>query len=129
METARQVASYPVVSTPVPYDQMKSQCEALVTGKQQKMSVLQSFKTQQEVKALVVSSEYNQNDPPLPITVSLYILLIQALIIFNIYVLLLCVYVFFFFLWLPAKSSINHHPSDFDKNVLIAVASWTFLGL
>ncbi|KAH9783631.1 ARM repeat superfamily protein [Citrus sinensis] len=67
LETARQVASYPVVSTPVPYDQMKSQCEALVTGKQQKMSVLQSFKTQQEVKALVVSSEYNQNDPPLPI--------------------------------------------------------------
>lgn len=128
METARQVASYPVVSTPVPYDQMKSQCEALVTGKQQKMSVLQSFKTQQEVKALVVSSEYNQNDPPLPIMVSLYILLIQALIIFNIYVLLLCVYCFFF-LGLPAKSSINHHPSDFDKNVLIAVASWTFLGL
>lgn len=67
LETARQVASYPVVSTTVPYDQMKSQCEALVTGKQQKMSVLQSFKTQQEVKALVVSSEYNQNDPPLPI--------------------------------------------------------------
>ncbi|KDO47319.1 hypothetical protein CISIN_1g001882mg [Citrus sinensis] len=67
LETARQVASYPVVSTTVPYDQMKSQCEALVTGKQQKMSVLQSFKTQQEVKALVVSSGYNQNDPPLPI--------------------------------------------------------------
>lgn len=96
METARQVASYPVVSTPVPYDQMKSQCEALVTGKQQKMSVLQSFKTQQEVKALVVSSGYNQNDPPLPIMVSLYILLIQALIIFNIYVLLLCMCFFFF---------------------------------
>lgn len=68
LETARQVASYPVLSTPVPYDQMKSQCEALVTGKQQKMSVLQSFKTQQEVKALVVSSEYDQNDSPLPIT-------------------------------------------------------------
>lgn len=68
LETARQVASYPVLSTPVPYDQMKSQCEALVTGKQQKMSVLQSFKTRQEVKALVVSSEYDQKDPPLPIT-------------------------------------------------------------
>ena len=43
-ETARQVASLPVSSLPVPYDQMMNQCEALVTGKQQKMSVLRSFK-------------------------------------------------------------------------------------
>ncbi|KAL0697355.1 hypothetical protein Bca4012_053477 [Brassica carinata] len=43
-ETARQVASLPVSSTPVPYDQMMNQCEALMTGKQQKMSVLRSFK-------------------------------------------------------------------------------------
>ncbi|KAG6575359.1 Protein SEMI-ROLLED LEAF 2, partial [Cucurbita argyrosperma subsp. sororia] len=40
LETARQVASFPVSSAPVPYDQMKSQCEALITCKQQKMSVL-----------------------------------------------------------------------------------------
>jgi hypothetical protein len=43
-ETARQVANIPVSANPVPYDQMKSQCEALVMEKQQKMSVLLSFK-------------------------------------------------------------------------------------
>ncbi|XP_068646363.1 protein SEMI-ROLLED LEAF 2-like isoform X2 [Aristolochia californica] len=48
LETARQVASFPVSSTPVPYDQMKSQCEALVIGKQQKMSALLSLKHQSE---------------------------------------------------------------------------------
>ncbi|CAI9762848.1 unnamed protein product [Fraxinus pennsylvanica] len=47
LETARQVASLPVSSKPIPYDQVKNECEALVTGKQQKMSVLQSFKLQQ----------------------------------------------------------------------------------
>ncbi|KAL5703058.1 hypothetical protein ACHQM5_028197 [Ranunculus cassubicifolius] len=47
LETARQVASFPVSTTPIPYDQMKNQCEALVTGKNQKMSVLMSFKTPQ----------------------------------------------------------------------------------
>ncbi|KAF0919718.1 hypothetical protein E2562_031063 [Oryza meyeriana var. granulata] len=43
-ETARQVASVAVSANLVPYDQMKSQCEALVMEKQQKMSVLLSFK-------------------------------------------------------------------------------------
>lgn len=43
-ETARQVANAPVSANLVPYDQMKSQCEALVMEKQQKMSVLLSFK-------------------------------------------------------------------------------------
>ena len=62
LETARQVASFPVSSTPVPYDQMKSQCEALVTGKQQKMSVLQSYK-QQDTKAIVVYGEDEQSSP------------------------------------------------------------------
>lgn len=62
LETARQVASFPVSSTPIPYDQMKSQCEALVTGKQQKMSVLQSFK-QQDTKAIVVYGENEQSSP------------------------------------------------------------------
>ncbi|KAK7832437.1 protein efr3 like protein [Quercus suber] len=57
LETARQVASFPVSSMPIPYDQMKSQCEALVTGKQQKMSVLQSFKHKQESKAIVLSDQ------------------------------------------------------------------------
>uniref|UniRef100_A0A0E0JS79 Uncharacterized protein n=1 Tax=Oryza punctata TaxID=4537 RepID=A0A0E0JS79_ORYPU len=37
-ETARQVANVPVSANLVPYDQMKSQCEALVMEKQQKMS-------------------------------------------------------------------------------------------
>nr|XP_011457274.1 PREDICTED: uncharacterized protein LOC101313176 isoform X3 [Fragaria vesca subsp. vesca] len=67
LETAQQVASFPVSTTPVPYDQMKSQCEALVTGKQQKMAVLHSFKHQQETKALVLSSESeNKSHASLP---------------------------------------------------------------
>lgn len=60
LETARQVASFPVSSTPIPYDQMKDHCEALVTGKQQKMSVLHSFKQHQEVNALALSSGRDQ---------------------------------------------------------------------
>ncbi|KAH1224706.1 Protein EFR3 [Glycine max] len=67
LETARQVASFPISSTPVPYDQMKNQCEALVTGKQQKMSILHSFKHQQETRALVLSSENETKVSPLPI--------------------------------------------------------------
>ncbi|XP_010069301.2 protein SEMI-ROLLED LEAF 2 isoform X2 [Eucalyptus grandis] len=67
LETARQVASLPVSSVPIPYDQMKNQCEALVTGKQQKMSVLHSFKNQQEAKAIVVSGENENNAPHFPI--------------------------------------------------------------
>ena len=55
-ETARQVASLPVSSTPVPYDQMMNQCEALETGKQQKMSVLRSFKPE-PTKAIPLSEE------------------------------------------------------------------------
>ncbi|KAI3804431.1 hypothetical protein L1987_25969 [Smallanthus sonchifolius] len=57
LETARQVASLPVSSTPVTYDQVKDQCEALVTGKQQKMSVLQSFKKQQDCMTIIISGE------------------------------------------------------------------------
>ncbi|XP_038885071.1 protein SEMI-ROLLED LEAF 2 isoform X1 [Benincasa hispida] len=67
LETARQVASFPVSSAPVPYDQMKSQCEALVSCKQQKMSVLHSFKHKKEEKAIVLSSEIETLYPPLPI--------------------------------------------------------------
>lgn len=65
LETARQVASLPVSSTPIPYDQMKNQCEALVSGKQLKMSVLQSFKHHQEAKAIVLYHE-EQKYPTLP---------------------------------------------------------------
>ncbi|KAG2726037.1 hypothetical protein I3760_01G093500 [Carya illinoinensis] len=67
LETARQVASVPVSSTPIPYDQMKSQCEALVTGKQQKMSVLHSFKDQKESDAIVLSGENEKKYHVLPI--------------------------------------------------------------
>ncbi|KAK2631459.1 hypothetical protein EUGRSUZ_L02877 [Eucalyptus grandis] len=67
LETARQVASLTISSAPTPYDQMKNQCEALVTGKQQKMSVLRSFKNQQEAKAIVVSGENENNAPCFPI--------------------------------------------------------------
>lgn len=66
LETARQVASYPTSSTPIPYDQVKNQCEALVTGKQHKMSSLQSFKMQQETKALISYNENDRKNPSLP---------------------------------------------------------------
>jgi hypothetical protein len=36
---------------------MKSQCEALVTGKQQKMSILHSFKHQPEAKVFPSTDE------------------------------------------------------------------------
>ncbi|KAJ7980704.1 Arm repeat superfamily protein [Quillaja saponaria] len=68
LETARQVASFPVSSAPVPYDEMKNQCEALVKGKQNKMSVLHSFKHQQGTKASVLSSENEKRLLPLPAT-------------------------------------------------------------
>ncbi|XP_061357545.1 protein SEMI-ROLLED LEAF 2-like isoform X2 [Gastrolobium bilobum] len=67
LETAQQVASFPISSTPVPYDQMKNQCEALVTGKQQKMSILHSFKHQQETRAIVLSSGNEIKVPRPPI--------------------------------------------------------------
>ncbi|XP_048333178.2 protein SEMI-ROLLED LEAF 2 isoform X1 [Ziziphus jujuba] len=57
LETARQLVSSPVSPTPIPYDQMRNQCEALVMGKQQKMSVLHSFKQQEDSKAIVLSTE------------------------------------------------------------------------
>ncbi|XWS13233.1 hypothetical protein CRYUN_Cryun36dG0020200 [Craigia yunnanensis] len=57
LETALQVASFSVSPTPIPYDQMKSQCEALVMGKKQKMSVLHSFKHQQKAKGTSEESE------------------------------------------------------------------------
>lgn len=63
LETAQQVASLPASTTLISYDQVKSQCEALVTGKQQKMSVLQSFKQQQEAKAIVLSSNIEMKRP------------------------------------------------------------------
>lgn len=66
LETARQVASLPVNSTPIPYDQVTNQCEALVTGKQQKMSVLHSFTLRQEGKALVDSHENEKKSLNLP---------------------------------------------------------------
>jgi len=66
------VASFPTSSTPVPYDQMKNQCEALVTGKQKKMSVLHSFRHQQETRAIVLSSENELKVSSLPIQVSMF---------------------------------------------------------
>ncbi|MED6144654.1 hypothetical protein PIB30_017754 [Stylosanthes scabra] len=68
-ETARQVSSFSVSpSNPLPnYDQIKDQCEALVNGKEEKMSVLQSFKHRSEDKAIVLPSERGVEIPPLSI--------------------------------------------------------------
>ncbi|TYH55541.1 hypothetical protein ES332_D09G241900v1 [Gossypium tomentosum] len=59
LETARQVVSFSVSPAPIPYDQVKSQCEASVMGKQQKMSILHHFKHQQEASA---TSEEIENE-------------------------------------------------------------------
>ncbi|KAK1356322.1 protein SEMI-ROLLED LEAF 2 [Heracleum sosnowskyi] len=65
LETARHVASFPISSTPIPYDQVKNQCEALVTGKQQKMSALQSFKSSHEAKAILPPTDTEKKHPSL----------------------------------------------------------------
>ncbi|KAK4254858.1 hypothetical protein QN277_007940 [Acacia crassicarpa] len=51
-EIAKQIADLPISSTPVPYDQIKNQCEALAMGTNQKMSVLHSFKHKKETWAI-----------------------------------------------------------------------------
>ncbi|CAN1146564.1 Protein SEMI-ROLLED LEAF 2 [Linum perenne] len=56
-ETARQVASSQVSYSTVPYDQMMTQCEALVSGKQQKMSMLHSFKHQHDTRVFPTLDE------------------------------------------------------------------------
>ncbi|KAH8484278.1 hypothetical protein H0E87_028648 [Populus deltoides] len=63
---------------PVPYDQMKSQCEALVTGKQQKMSILHSFKHQAEAKVFPIEEE--KKDTSVHDVVSLFTLQIQTML-------------------------------------------------
>ncbi|KAL1811020.1 hypothetical protein ACET3Z_021085 [Daucus carota] len=63
LETARHVASFPISSMPIPYDQVKNQCEALVTGKQQKMSALQSFKSQHEAKVVLSLTDSEKETP------------------------------------------------------------------
>lgn len=62
LETAREVATFPFSTAPTSYDQVKNQCEALVTGKQQKMLALRSFKLQQETRAIVSVEENESND-------------------------------------------------------------------
>eukprot|EP00252_Welwitschia_mirabilis_P005917 TRINITY_DN16504_c0_g1_i2.p1 TRINITY_DN16504_c0_g1~~TRINITY_DN16504_c0_g1_i2.p1 ORF type:complete len:988 (-),score=224.29 TRINITY_DN16504_c0_g1_i2:531-3071(-) len=44
LDTARHVASISISQSPVSYSELASQCEALVKGKQQKLSVLMGFK-------------------------------------------------------------------------------------
>ncbi|XP_058072855.1 protein SEMI-ROLLED LEAF 2-like isoform X1 [Magnolia sinica] len=49
VETARQVGRYSVSTTPdMPFKEMASQCEALLVGKEQKMSAFMSIKQKQE---------------------------------------------------------------------------------
>ncbi|GJS76902.1 protein semi-rolled leaf 2 isoform X1 [Tanacetum coccineum] len=50
-------------SMPVTYDEMKNQCEALMMGKQKKMSVLQSFKEKQEAMATKASGGHEKLTP------------------------------------------------------------------
>jgi hypothetical protein len=57
---------------------MKSQCEALVTGKQQKMSILHSFKPQAEAKVFPIEEE--KKDTSVYDVVSLFTLQIQTML-------------------------------------------------
>jgi hypothetical protein len=57
---------------------MKSQCEALVTGKQQKMSILHSFKHQAEAKVFPIEEE--KKDTSVHDVVSLFTLQIQTML-------------------------------------------------
>ncbi|KAJ8445285.1 hypothetical protein Cgig2_024491 [Carnegiea gigantea] len=66
LETAQEVASLPASASPLPYDQVKDQCEALVTCKQQKMSVLSSFEHQQETKAIVIAGDSENKSTSIP---------------------------------------------------------------
>jgi len=75
LETAQEVASLPASATPLPYDQVKDQCEALVTCKLQKLSVLRSFQHQQETKAIVVASDGENKSTSIPDLVRLSIML------------------------------------------------------
>jgi len=75
LETAQEVASLPASASPLPYDQVKDQCEALVTCKQQKMSVLSSFEHQQETKAIVIAGDSENKSTSIPDSVRLSIML------------------------------------------------------
>ncbi|CAL1365952.1 unnamed protein product [Linum trigynum] len=61
LKTAQQVASSQVSYTPLPYDEMMSQCEALVSEKQQKMSMLHSFKHQHDTRIFPSEDEPTSN--------------------------------------------------------------------
>ncbi|CAN6485446.1 unnamed protein product [Victoria cruziana] len=62
LEAALQVASFAVSATPISYDQMKNQCEALVTGKQEKMSVLMSFKHPENMLSIDLSLDADSKE-------------------------------------------------------------------
>eukprot|EP01018_Ginkgo_biloba_P032611 Gb_14070 [translate_table: standard] len=61
LDTARHVASISISTTPVPYNQMASQCEALVIGKQKKMSILMNFKTNPDPLQLTLPENHELN--------------------------------------------------------------------
>ncbi|KAK9078734.1 hypothetical protein SSX86_002791 [Deinandra increscens subsp. villosa] len=64
VETAHDVESMPNNSSlTLSFDEIKNQCEALVMGKQQKMSVLQSFKDHEEAMAITTCGEYEKHSP------------------------------------------------------------------
>ena len=63
LETARHVVSFPISSTPTPYDEVTNEFEALVSGKQQQMSALQSLKLQQEAKEIPFPNDTEKRSP------------------------------------------------------------------
>lgn len=73
LEAALQVASFAVSATPISYDQMKNQCEALVTGKQEKMSVLMSFKHPENMLSIDLSLDADSKETTFIIKVSTFV--------------------------------------------------------
>ncbi|KAL5986775.1 hypothetical protein ACLOJK_015108 [Asimina triloba] len=62
-ETAGQVGRYSVSTTDVPYKEMASHCEALLEGKEQKMSALMTGQQKQVILPSVHQQNYNELKP------------------------------------------------------------------
>lgn len=66
LETAWQPGRFSVSTTPdVPFKEMASHCEALLMGKQQKMSVFMSAQQKQERYLTDLSQDQNEVNQPL----------------------------------------------------------------
>ncbi|KAK9154874.1 hypothetical protein Sjap_002354 [Stephania japonica] len=72
LETAHQVGRFSVSTTPdIPYKEMASHCEALLTGKQQKMSTLVNAQQKRENLISFSFADHNDDEAKIPISLPL----------------------------------------------------------